>query len=295
MTSLLIATGGTIAWSEQESRMLNGLELSHAAGLKFDSIVDVNSKPSWDLSLSDMFQIGASVCSAIDAGHRSIVVTHGTDTMEETAWLTDLMLGNHRRMANRVIFTGAMKFADTNESDGIENLKYALANSEQAEKLDQGVQVAFAGELFAARWVRKIDAFELKAFSGGGRPSSSGPLPPAPDSIDVNVKVVTTSSVARQSIPSDASGIVLVGTGASHVPSAYFEEIERTWSQGIPVVISSRSRDVARTYRPNDDVLWAGDLSSEKAAIALMAALGKSHILADVCEWWAELMSESVR
>jgi L-asparaginase/Glu-tRNA(Gln) amidotransferase subunit D len=96
-------------------------------------------------------------------------------------------------------------------------------------------------------------------------------------------------------MPSDASGIVLEGTGASHVPSVYFEQIEDAWSKGIPVVISSRSRDVARTYSPNDHVLWAGDLSSEKAAIALMAALGRSHVLPEVCDWWAELMSQSVR
>lgn len=295
MTSLLIATGGTIAWSERENRMLNGVELCTAFGLTFDSIVDVNAQPSWDLSLSDMFDIGASVCSAIDAGHRSVVVTHGTDTMEDTAWLTDLLLGTQRRRDSRVIFAGAMRFADAKDSDGIENLSYALANSQQTEQLDQGTQIAFANELFAARWARKIDALALNAFSGNGRPSTSGPLPPAPDSLDFNVKVVRASSVVQQPIPSDASGIVLEGTGAGHVPSVYFEQIERAWSKGIPVVISSRSRDVARTNGPNDEVLWAGDLSSEKAAIALMAALGRSRILSEVCEWWAELMSQSVR
>lgn len=275
--------------------MINGIELAQKAGLKFDSVIDVKSQPSWDLNLSDMFDIGASVRSAIDAGHSSVVVTHGTDTMEETAWLTDLLLGPQRRRASRVIFTGAMRFADAEDSDGAENLKFAFANSERTQEADQGVQVAFAHELFAARWVRKIDAFELSAFSAYGRPSSSGPLPPAPDVLDFNVRVVTTSSTVRQPIPSDASGLVLVGTGAGHVPSSYFEEIEATCKRGLPVVISSRARDVARTYNPNSDVLWAGDLTPEKAAIAIGAALGKSRNLSHVREWWSELMSQSVR
>lgn len=295
MTSLLVATGGTIGWSEQEHRMLKGAELAHAAGLTFDSIIDVRSQPSWDLNISDMFEIGLSVRAAIDAGHKSVVVTHGTDTMEETAWLTDLLLGVERRTVSRVIFTGAMRFADAKDSDGIRNLNYASSQAMQTERLHQGVQIGFSHQLFAARWARKIDAFALNAFSDNGRPSSSGPLPFAPDSFDMNVKVVTTSSVVRQPIPHDASGVVLQGTGAGHIPAIYFDEVERMWNRGIPVVISSRSRDVARTFKLSDEVLWAGDLSTEKAAIALMAALGNSPHLTDVCNWWAELMSQSVR
>jgi L-asparaginase len=295
MTSALISTGGTIGWSEKEQRMLDGDELARKANLSFDAIFDLLAIPSWDLTVTDMLVIAMSVRSAIDAGHQSVIVTHGTDTMEETAWLTDLLLGPDRRSRSRVIFTGAMRFSDAEDSDGADNIACANTQAIQTRRENQGVQIAFAGELHAARWVRKIDAFALDPFSSDSRPPTSGPLPLTTDSIEVNVAMVTSSAVVRQTFPDDALGVVLQGTGAAHVPSMYFDEIERFWARGRPVVIASRSRDVARTFNANDRVLWAGDLTAEKATLALMAALAVSTQLSEVCDWWSSLMSQSLR
>ncbi len=160
---------------------------------------------------------------------------------------------------------------------------------------NQGVQIAFTGKLHAARWAEKVDATNLDAFASGVRPTSSGPLPPTNGSIDVNVALVTANSVVRQTIPKDVHGVVIQGTGAAHVPSTYFAQIERLWKRGVPVVLATRTRDVARTFDAVDRVLWAADLTPEKATLALMAALGVSRQLPDVCDWWSTLMSQSIR
>src|ERR1022692_3020025 len=144
MTSALITTGGTIAWSERDQRMLVGNELTRTANLDFDRITDLLAIPSWNLTITDMMAIARSVLAAIDSGHRSVVVTHGTDTMEETAWLTDLLLGPERRLTSRVLFTGAMRFSDNSDSDGPANLEYAIRQAMQIQYPDQGVQIAFA-------------------------------------------------------------------------------------------------------------------------------------------------------
>lgn len=70
----------------------------------------------------DTFALALRVCTAIDEGVRSIVLIHGTDTMEDSAWLTDLLLGQLRREACSVVFTGAMRFSDDNSADGPDNL-----------------------------------------------------------------------------------------------------------------------------------------------------------------------------
>ncbi len=88
--------------------MLNGDELARSAQLTFESVTDLLAIPSWDLSLTDVLAIVAAVLAAIDAGHQSVIVAHGTDTMEESAWLTDLLLGVERRATSRLLFTGAM-------------------------------------------------------------------------------------------------------------------------------------------------------------------------------------------
>jgi len=275
--------------------MLSGQELSDLASTHFDSIVDARAIPSWDLTVTDMLAISTSVRTAIDAGHQSIVVIHGTDTMEESAWLTDLLLGSAARTRCRVLFTGAMRFADSEESDGPANLSFALQHALETSTPNQGVQVAFGGELHAARWVRKVDALSLNPFSSGNRPSSSQSPPMTNGEVDSAVSIVLASSIFRQPMPPRSHGIVLYGTGAGHVPSHYFKAIEGLWARGVPVVLASRARDVPRPFDAGQCNLWAADLTPEKAALALMAALAVSRELDDICTWWSELMAGSIR
>jgi L-asparaginase len=270
--------------------MVSGAELASAAGCHFDEIVPLSAVASWDLSLADMVAIARAVAETIDAGYRSVIVTHGTDTIEETAWLTDLLLGPERRANSRVLFTGAMRFADAPHSDGSANLRFCHDELQRSGVEPPGVQVGFAGHLHAARWVTKHDAAALDPFSSGGRPSASGPLPATTGDINMHVALV-----AHQPIPPGAEGVVLRGTGAGHVPSRYDDDINALISAGTPVVVATRTRDVERVVEPTSACLRAGDLSAEKAALALAVALGTSRQMPDVRAFWHELSQSSRR
>jgi len=275
--------------------MLTGKELLKLSGIDVNRVEDLRSAPSWDLDIDDIFTLASRVCTAIDEGYRSIIVTHGTDTMEESAWLTDLVLGQRRREVCSVVFTGAMRFSDDSSTDGPDNLNFAVRWALDVKSVGQGVQVAFASRLYAARWVRKVDALVLDAFSSDGRPLFSGPLPPTNGRIDKQVTMIAVNSIVRPEMPQSMHGLVLRGTGAGHIPSIYFDYVDRMWSADIPVVIASRARDVKREVTPGDRVLWAGDLSPEKAVLALMVGLGVSSKMSDITKWWSKLLESSVR
>lgn len=151
MHTTLIATGGTIAWHDREGRMLGAGELLGSAGQAVDEIVDLAPVPSWDLSMDDMVGIATQVRLAVEAGAASVVVTHGTDTMEETAWLTELMLGANLRHRAAVLFTGAMRFAGDAGGDGPGNLAFALRAARERPLAGLGVHVAWRGRLHPAR------------------------------------------------------------------------------------------------------------------------------------------------
>ena len=107
--------------------------------------------------------------------------------------------------------------------------------------------------------------------------------------------MMTVNSIVRPKISESPHGLVLRGTGAGHIPSMYFGIVDRMWSAGVPVVIASRARDVKREVAPSDRVLRAGDLTSEKAVLALMVGLGISSKMSDITKWWTELLDNSVR
>ncbi len=261
----------------------------------FDEAIDVVALPSWDLGLGDLETIAAAVRAEIDRGADVVVVAHGTDTLEESAWLTELTLGSQRRAASAVVFTGAMRFADHPGSDGPANLADALRAGAEAAGRGLGVQVAFAGRRHAARWATKIDASALNAFDSGGRPASAPPPPPGMPVLDPHVALLKVGPVARPVVPPALHGLVLQGTGSGHVPSAYNDRIDHLLNEGVPVVLATRCRDVERSGGLSEAVLRAADLSAEKAVVALMVALGQGRDLATVRNWWDTLLAGGVR
>ncbi len=286
----LIATGGTIAWHTVERRMLSGAELVAASGEPVDEFIELKSVPSWDLSVSDMVEIARHVLYEIDAGADSVVVTHGTDTMEETAWFTELMLGSVRRQKASVFFTGAMHLADHPEADGPRQLASAISQGRDGQWIGHGVQVAWSGVCHPARSVRKVDADNMDPFVSRPPSAAAGPLPEPGSSINQDVAVFKVGPLARPPLP-DAAGLVLEGTGASHVPSVWHPRIEELIVAGVPVVLSSRANDVDRKKAAPGSVLYGGDLTSEKAALALMVGLGRHPELSELRDWWSMLLA----
>ncbi|WP_028478944.1 asparaginase [Nocardia sp. CNY236] len=318
---LLIATGDTIAYQQYSPRpaVASGERLLAAAGI--DSLPvdvhaeDIMAEPSWDTSPTTMLALARRTRSAVlDDGYDAVVLTHGVDTLEETAFLTDLMAGPDAH--GSIVFTGALHCLDAPGSDGPDNLSAALAAAHPATR-NLGALVCFHRELHAARWARLVDASGPPAFSSApyaplGHVSPAGEVsltaaapirPPqldgAPESDVALIKTYPgmTPALLTAAVDAGARGIVLEGTGAGNVPVELFTTIDELTSWNIPVVLASRARyhpagggnaANANELATKLGAIPARGLSPAHARIALMVALASGEVDA-VRHWFNRL------
>jgi L-asparaginase len=226
------------------------------------------------------------------------VVTHGTDLLEEVAWLCDLLYGGEAP----IVFTGAMRPASAPGADGPSNLLDAVrvAGSPAADGL--GVLVAFAGEVHAARDVRKADSAGPAAFASPRcgplgavreervrlerRVSRRAPLDVA--RLDARVPVVSAGlgddGGVLRAAAGVSDGVVVVLVGAGHAPPAFLAALAEL-AVRLPVVVTvrpERGSILHDTYGfPGSEwdvralpVHCAGALSPAAARMKLLACLG---------------------
>ena len=172
-TVVVVSTGGTIAMRpDPETGKLvpavSGEELvemlawPEAPPLELD---DFGSVPSFDVHGELALSLARRVIEHADRRDLAgVVVTHGTDTMEETVFLIDRLLGSDLP----VVLTGAQRGADETDSDGPRNLRDAIRAASSPEARGRGALISFAGELHAAREVRKVHTSALRAFAAPG-------------------------------------------------------------------------------------------------------------------------------
>ncbi|MBA3305427.1 MAG: asparaginase, partial [Thermoleophilaceae bacterium] len=263
-------------------------------GIDTRTVVNV---PSAHLTLADQL----TICrEARDAARRGIgvVVTHGTDTLEETAMLCDVL---HDAEAP-IVFTGAIRPASAAGADGPANLGDAVSIAASEAATGLGVLVCFGGEIHHARCVRKTDTTSLVAFSSPqtgplGRVTEGHPTiwsrmprnPPLdPPHLDRRVSIVPTSSgddgtLAQAVLGTDPHGVVIGTLGAGHLAPALLD----TWAQAaeeIPVVAYCRSErgvilNATYGYRGSErdlretGIIPAGFLSPQAARMKLLACL----------------------
>ena len=161
----MFTLGGTIGMYERDGTVtrLTGAHLTEAVpGLaEVDLAVrDIEAVPSADLTIDRMLDVIEAAELAIAEGATGIVVTQGTDTIEETAFLVDLLWPHPEPF----VFTGAMRNPRLAGPDGPANVLAAARVAASAQARDRGALLVFADEVHAARWVRKTHSTSIATF-----------------------------------------------------------------------------------------------------------------------------------
>jgi L-asparaginase len=229
-----------------------------------------------------------------------VVVTHGTDTMEESAFLAELVHDAPRP----VVFTGAQRPADAPDTDGPRNLADAITVAAAPQSRDRGVLITFDGAVFGARGTRKTQTLAAAAFSApdagpigqvreGALVFTAQPVrfPPVEleDLSNVRVDIVAFYPGADTAaldgvVAAGAAGVVLEATGAGNANLQIRDAVARLTKAGIVVALSTRvhAGPVAALYGNGGgvDLLDAGAvptgmLRPSQARILLTALLAR--------------------
>ncbi|WP_371640038.1 asparaginase [Streptomyces virginiae] len=302
---VVISTGGTIASRWQGSGFAadaDGNEVIATAPLPEGitvELVDLFSVNSPRLTTAHQLTLLRTVHEVLaDPGVDGIVVTHGTDTLEESAFLLDL----HHRDPRPVVLTGSQLPMGTADGDGPGNLYDALLTAATTRGL--GVLIAFAGRVHAARGTVKTQAVALDAFADPSRellgkvgfgkvtvlraPQRPLPLPlPAMPEVPPRVDVVVHHAdgdpvLLNAAVEAGARGIVLVGTGAGNATPEIVDAVRAAVARGVLVALTTRvmAGPVTEIYTHGGAVdlvaagaVPTGTLRAGQARIAVLSAL----------------------
>ena len=304
----VLSTGGTIASTDADDGAeptKSGRELV-AAVPALENYADVAVEqvaqvPSFEIDAATLETIGERVSEFDDDPETdAVVITHGTDTIEETAYYLDVAVSP----STPVFLTGAQRRPDETSPDGPRNLLTAFEAATVFRAIDgSGVFVAFNEEIHAARSVMKTHTSKVETFSSIGEGpvatvdpngvnvhrsprSETDPLPGK--SLCAAVYAVKSGSgvsgtLVDCAIDRSADGIVVEGTGLGNVTADVGEAIERARDADIPVVVTSRCLRgrTAPVYGGTGGgerlreygAAFAGDLPAQKARLRLQLAI----------------------
>lgn len=306
----VIGTGGTIGsaggyWTGDPSRVPVE-QLVRVPGI--DSIAALASMQLWNIPSGAIgparwLELSRLVGSVLRSRPElaGVVVTHGTDTMEETAYFLDLTLSGDRP----VIVTGAMRPADMAGADGPANLTNAVRAAVDPRARGRGAMVLMDDKLFAARDVTKTNSTRVETFQAPERgpiaivdadglfyhqPSPGRSI--APFDIDgtrelPRVDIVYSfggadSVVIDAVVAAGAKGIVMAGVGRGGLAPAQSDALRRARQRGVVVVISTRTGSGRVPVERNDGMVGSGDLNPQKARVLLILALSRSSDVREV-------------
>ncbi len=300
----VLATGGTI--SNTEGDRLTGEELvrglPEAGPLARYTVEQFSNVASGAITLDQWIRMASRIHElfAGDDPPVGIIVTHGTDTMEETAYFLDLTLA----WCRPVVVTGAMRRASMAGADGPANLLNSIRLALHGEAGRLGAVVLMNDEIFPAREVVKVHTSRMNAFEAPG----VGPVGVAdPDSVVLSrhvgvrecgaaafdlqgidelprVEIIhahlgADGALIRAAVEAGARGIVLASVGRGGSTPDQFAALREAREAGVVVVRSSRTGAgrVPVGSGARDElagaILGAGDLTPPKARILLMLAL----------------------
>ncbi len=307
----VLATGGTIAGKADSATRHDyrpgqigieeflGLvaELGIEANLKGEQIANIGSE---DMSPAIWQRLHDAISAAIaDPNCDGVIVTHGTDTVEETAFLLDLTLPTTKP----VVLVGAMRPATAVGYDGLRNFANAMRVASDPEAAGRGVLVVMGDKVFAARDVRKTRTRGTDAFQGFPR-GSVGLVTPSsldwfgapwrvgddaqfafladlPDVPILFVHAGMTPDYVDRLVTEDTRGVVVSGVGEGNMPDPVRQALTALAAQGMPVVRASRLDEGLVDREPEDDenrFVAARALNPQKARILLQMLIAAGDV-----------------
>jgi L-asparaginase len=309
---LIVFTGGTFSMKIDKKKSggavprYSGEELlkkiPDARKLAKISFYDFGKYPGPHVTPEIMMELSKQLRIRIaEKKYDGIVITHGTDTLEETAYLIDLTI----KTKIPIVFTGSMKNSSEPDWDGPKNLVDSIQVSLNGNSRGVGTLVCMHGEVNAASEVTKIFSNEFETFQSLDFGSLGfvqkdkvvyNRLPRFLEIIDTNkinsnVDLLTVyagmdEKFYRHSADSGADGLVIEALGVGNIPPASFKGVEYVIKKNIPVVLVSRcpagetdyiySYPGAGRHLHNLGVIFTDYLNGQKARIKLMLALSKT-------------------
>ena len=309
----ILTTGGTIAGAAARSDALTGYragalgadellaavpEIADVCAIESEEVSAIDSK---DMTEAVWLHLADRIEAALAAGAAGVVVTHGTDTLEETAYFLHLVVKSEKP----VVLTGAMRPATALSADGPLNLLDAVRLAASPEARGQGALVVLNGEIHSARDVQKVHTTAVQAFASPdvgtlGRMEEGTPhfrrrvLTRHTRESEFDLAGVTSlpyvpilyghagadARLARAAIESGAAGIVHAGTGNGSIHEALLAMLADAAGKGIPVVRASRTGAgavrFAESAYADAGFIDADTLPPAKARILLALALLKT-------------------
>lgn len=307
-TVILISLGGTIASLPSSSGRaiagaLSGKDLMDKLQITSDGPVEVITlcqKPSNAITTDDLLQLRA-LC--LELAQRKdvagLVVSQGTDTLEDTAYFLDSSL---ELTDTALVVTGAQRVPYAPGSDAGPNLRDALKVAYAPQARGMGTLVVFNEEIHAANTVRKLSSYQLNGFGSPGigplgfvdgnevrlskrlqRLNVIAPGNKLPRVDILPVAIDASPALLGASVASGAKGLVIDAIGRGHVPPSWIEPLGALLKAGIPVVVASSTQwgRIAEVYeypgslaeQVSIGVLKASHLNARKARLRLMCAL----------------------
>ncbi len=305
---VLITTGGTIASKPNaqsgklDSGALSGQEIAEMLKLPNDINIIVDSffqVPSMHISFNHWMQLQNKIEEYFnDDSVDGIVVTHGTDTLEETAYFLDLTVDDERP----VVITGSQRSPGELGTDAFINLRHAIYTASDDASKKIGTVVVFNERIFTAKYVKKEHASNIQGFNVFGfgylgiidndkvhiyqKPVLQDKYKITKDLPQVDIikcYIEAKGYLVKASVDHGAKGIILEGVGRGQVSPHMTEEIEEAVKKGVKVIIttSSEEGEVYPTYDyfgsaydlVNKGVILGKDYDSKKARIKLTVML----------------------
>ncbi|GEP98985.1 asparaginase [Staphylococcus arlettae] len=306
---LVIHTGGTISMSQDESNQVvtnaNNPISNHAEVIeKYADVTEITpmNVPSPHIQIHHIQQLKQIIEEAHSIHeYDGYVITHGTDTLEETAYLLDLSMD----ITQPVVITGAMRSSNEIGSDGLYNFISAIRVASTDEAANNGVMVVFNDEIHTARNVTKTHTSNTNTFQS----PNHGPLGvitknsvqfhhrPYDHMIlnninaELNIPLIKAYMGMKSDVLSfysneNVDGIIIEALGQGNLPPTCLEGLQQCLAKNIPIVLVSRSFNgiVGPIYAyegggatlEQKGVIFSNGLNGPKARLKLLVGLSNN-------------------